>query len=120
MPPSNSLGRAAEDYALGFLEQHGLKLLARNWRCRFGEIDLILEDRGTLVFAEVRCRSSARFGSALESIDRRKQKRLIQSAQHYLACCRSQAPVRFDVLALTPTAQGFQLEWIRDALQADA
>lgn len=120
MPPGNSLGKAAEDYALTCLKQRGLKLLMRNYRSRFGEIDLILLDQGTLVFAEVRCRSSRRFGSALESVDPRKQKRLIQAAKHYLANHRSDTLARFDVLALTPTPEGFELEWIRDAFQVDS
>ncbi|GAB6068528.1 YraN family protein [Methylothermus subterraneus] len=113
-----SLGRAAEDYALAFLERQGLKLVERNWRCRYGEIDLIFQDRATLVFAEVRCRRSARFGGALESVDKHKQTRLIRAANHYLATHAGDAPVRFDVLALTPTCQGFQVEWIKNAFEA--
>lgn len=118
MSKSHPLGRKAEDYALAFLAQRGLKLLARNYRSRYGEIDLILQDQSTLVFVEVRCRTSSRFGGALESVDRRKQNRLIQSAKHYLVSHPSDTPIRFDVLALTPTPAGFELEWIRDAFQA--
>ncbi len=119
MSKSHPLGRKAEDYALAFLAQRGLKLLARNYRSRYGEIDLILQDQSTLVFVEVRCRTSSRFGGALESVDRRKQNRLIQSAKHYLVSHHRDTPIRFDVLALTPTPEGFELEWIRDAFQAD-
>ncbi|WP_022949059.1 YraN family protein [Methylohalobius crimeensis] len=117
---TTALGQAAENHALAYLEKRGLKLLTRNYRWRGGEIDLILEDRGTLVFAEVRFRRNNRFGGALASVDARKQKRLIQCAQHYLVRHREDAPVRFDVVALTATTGGFELEWVRDAFQAEA
>ncbi|MCX8048069.1 MAG: YraN family protein [Methylohalobius sp.] len=109
------LGRQAEEHALFFLKRHGLRLLARNYRSRFGEIDLILLDESVLVFAEVRCRANPRFGGALESITSGKQKRLLQTAQHYLSRHPYDGPIRFDVLALTPTSWGFDLEWIRNA-----
>ncbi|MBN2701964.1 MAG: YraN family protein [Methylohalobius sp. ZOD2] len=117
---TTALGQAAENHALAFLEKRGLKLLTRNYRWRGGEIDLILDDHGTLVFAEVRFRRSNRFGGALASVDARKQKRLIQCAQHYLVRHREDTPVRFDVVALTATTEGLELEWVRDAFQAEA
>ncbi len=116
---SQTLGQQAESYALKFLERQGLTLIARNFRCRYGEIDLILKDLGTLVFAEVRCRAPSRFGSAAESVSLRKQRRLVLAASLYLAHYPSDLPVRFDVVALTPRAQGFTLEWIQDAFRAD-
>jgi putative endonuclease len=116
---SQTLGQRAESYALEFLKRQGLRLIARNFRCRYGEIDLILKDQNTLVFAEVRCRTPSRFGGAAESVDLRKQSRLVLAASVYLARYPSDLPVRFDVLALTPCAQEFTLEWIQDAFRAD-
>ena len=77
----NQLGTAAEQRALDYLLAQGLKLVVRNWHCRFGEIDLILKDHKTLVFVEVRSRSQARFGGAARSIAIGKQQKLIRTAQ---------------------------------------
>jgi putative endonuclease len=68
-------GERAEDAALAYLQQRGLILRARNYRSRFGEIDLVLDDRGTLVFVEVRKRSNPRYGSAADSITAAKRDR---------------------------------------------
>ncbi len=116
---ASEVGRAAEDYALAYLQDRGLQLLARNWRWRGGEIDLILKEGDTLVFAEVRCRADARFGGAAVSVDRRKQRRLLQGAALYLARHPGDVAVRFDVVAMTPGAGGFRVEWIRGAFDAD-
>ena len=87
--------------------------MERNWRCRFGELDLILRDGPALVFAEVRLRSSAGFGGAATSIDRRKQARLAAAAQLYLAG-RPALPCRFDVVLMSDACGG-GIEWIRNA-----
>lgn len=108
-------GRAAEDLACHYLAERGLVLLERNYRCRRGEIDLILRDTDTLVFVEVRYRGQGRFGSAAESVDRHKQMRLAACARQYLqarphtvrTCCR------FDVVAID--GPDCKIEWIRDA-----
>ena len=115
-------GRLAEDFACRFLEQRGLRLLTRNYRCRRGEIDLVMKDSDCIVFVEVRSRGNSRFGSAAESVDRHKQARLIAAAQHYLQRHQSiaDAPCRFDVvsIALTPQTTHPPLQWIQDAFQA--
>ncbi len=116
---ASKIGRDAEDYALAYLQRRGLRLLARNWRWRGGEIDLILKEGDTLVFAEVRCRSDARFGGAVDSVDRRKRHRLLEGAALYLARHGGDVPVRFDVVAMALGADGFQVEWIRGAFDAD-
>lgn len=90
----------------------GLRLLERNWRCRLGEIDLVAEERGTLVFAEVRMRSRSCFGGAGESVTAAKRQRLLAAARLYLAH-RPQAPCRFDVFLVDGPAASVQ--WIRDA-----
>ncbi len=116
---ASEVGRAAEAHALAYLQRQGLRLLARNWRWRGGEIDLILQEGDTLVFAEVRCRADTRFGGALASVDRHKQRRLLQGAALYLSRYPGDAPVRFDVVAMAPERNGFRVEWIRGAFEDD-
>jgi putative endonuclease len=111
----NDRGREAEQLALQHLTAAGLRLKSRNYACRLGEIDLILQEGETLVFVEVRQRRNARFGSAAESITGRKQGRLLAAARHYLARQRQLPACRFD--AVLVDAQG-RVEWIRDAFGA--
>lgn len=109
-----SRGTQAELSAAQFLQRQGLTLLQRNYRCRHGEIDLILQDGSTLVFAEVRLRSRSDFGGAAASIDHAKQQKLIRSAQHYLATLPHTPPCRFDAVLLQ-TPDGTGIEWVRNA-----
>jgi len=111
-------GRIAEQETLTFLQTHGLRLIERNYRCRYGEIDLIMEDGRTIVFVEVRYRGSIQFGGALESVDRRKQAKLLASAAHFLREKRMDRPARFDVAALAPAKGGLTVKWVKDAFQA--
>lgn len=106
------LGQSAESRAEAFLQSHGLKLLARNWRCRFGEIDLVMRDGDTLVFVEVRLRSRSDFGGAAASITPAKQKKLLATARQYLTTLKTLPPCRFDVVAIQGTAQP---DWLRNA-----
>jgi putative endonuclease len=108
----NWSGARAEDLCAELLRGAGLRLLARNWRCRHGEIDLIAEEGGTLVFAEVRMRSGSGFGGAAESITLAKRDRLLAAARLYLSR-RPEVPTRFDVF-LVDGAKG-RVEWVRDA-----
>lgn len=112
---SLALGQKAENQALDFLQQQGLRLLERNYRCRGGEIDLIMQAGKTLVFVEVRQRHSARFGSALESVDGKKRAKLLHSAQHYLMCHPKwrHESCRFDVVAIEGEAG--KIHWIQHA-----
>ena len=110
------LGVRAEDLCADLLRKAGLRLLARNWRCRHGEIDLVAEEGGTLVFAEVRYRRDARFGGAAESVTSAKQGRLIAAARLYLMR-RPEADCRFDVLLLDSLESG-RIRWIRNAFTA--
>jgi putative endonuclease len=109
----NPAGVRAENLCADLLRRAGLRILARNWRCRLGEIDLVAEDAGTLVFAEVRLRRNARYGGAAESITVAKRARLLAAARLYLAG-RAPAPCRFDVLLLD-TLEAPRVEWIRGA-----
>lgn len=108
-------GNAGEDEALEHLRRHGLVLLERNFRCKAGEIDLIMRDGAALVFIEVRKRAGAGFGGALASITPAKQRRLIRAAQFYLLRVKPPPPCRFDVVAIDGGAGG-SLNWLKNVL----
>ena len=110
-------GQQAEDLALEHLQRQGLRLVARNYRCKGGEIDLIMQDGAALVFVEVRYRKSARFGGALESVTPTKQARLIHCASHYLTRHGLNPSTRFDVVALEPGGEMLRVQWVRDAFR---
>ncbi len=105
-------GAAREASARRYLEAHGLVFVTGNFNCRLGEIDLIMRDGGTLVFVEVRYRSSERFGGAAASVDARKRARLSAAAGYYLARHRTDLPCRFDVVAIGPEER---VRWIKHA-----
>jgi putative endonuclease len=96
-----TLGRTAEDLAAAELERRGYAILARRYRTRHGEIDLIARDARTLVFVEVKARTTGEFGSGLEAVTRHKQRRLASMAAEYLARSGlADVPCRFDVVAI--------------------
>jgi putative endonuclease len=109
--PAQASGREAEDAAGEFLTAQGLRILARNYRTRLGEIDLIAWDRQTLVFVEVRLRREGGFGGALGSITARKRSRIAAAARRYLMRFRCAPPCRFDVVTL----EGGSPAWLRGA-----
>ena len=115
-------GQRFEERAADFLRGHDVQLLANNFRARTGEIDLVGLDGNTLVFFEVRARSNPRFASASASVDRRKQQRLLRTAQYFLQRQPQLAglPCRFDVIAFEPPQSGTELDirWIRSAFTA--
>jgi putative endonuclease len=110
-------GAQAEQLAARYLQQQGLRLIAQNYRSRFGEIDLIMHDGTTLVFIEVRLRRNSGFGGAAASIDARKQKRIISTAQQYLASLARVPRCRFDAVLLDDT-QGGNMHWLKNAFDA--
>jgi putative endonuclease len=107
------IGRAAEDAAVAFLISSGVEIVARNFRCRMGELDVIGREADTLIIVEVRMRASNRFGGAAASVDHRKQVKLQRAAALFLQQRKDLARlrVRFDVVAVTPTG----IEWIKHA-----
>jgi len=117
-PPHLAAGRQAEDDALTYLQSQGLRLVERNYRCRQGEIDLIMEEGPRLVFVEVRYRANPRYGSALESVHGRKRARLVAAASHYLTTRHLDRPARFDVIGMSPEGDRLSLQWIQDAFSA--
>lgn len=102
-----------EEVAARHLQSAGLKLVTRNYRSHCGEIDLIARDGDTLVFVEVRYRRSSRYGSASASIDARKQRKLLATANSYLQRHRLDCPCRFDVVAVEGDVRNIQ--WIKNA-----
>lgn len=109
------IGRRAEAAAERFLVGKGLEPVARNYRTRAGEIDLVMRARTELVFVEVRHRRDSRFGSAAESIDGPKRRRLVAAALHYLQRYGEQ-PCRFDVVTLDGDGAA---DWIPNAFGAE-
>ncbi|HMM46855.1 MAG TPA: YraN family protein [Thiobacillaceae bacterium] len=108
------LGQTAESRAAAFLRSRGLELVTRNWRCRFGEIDLVMRHDQVLVFVEVRMRTRGDFGGAAASVTPAKQKRLLAAARQYLGRLQSVPPCRFDVVALDGDRAP---EWIQNAFE---
>lgn len=118
---SRTVGNAAEQIALDYLLSQNLRLLARNFQCRLGEIDLIMLHNDCLVFIEVRYRKANSFASAAASVDRRKQRKLIKAASCYLGRHRhlGDSVIRFDVVALDgPTQSQSKLQWLQDAFRS--
>lgn len=106
-------GEPAEQLAAAFLERAGLRILERNYRCRFGEIDLVATNGPTLVFVEVRARTSEAYGGAAGSITAAKRRRLLAAARHYLQHRSPGRACRFDVVLVRGREQ--RLEWLQDA-----
>jgi putative endonuclease len=112
---TRDLGADKERLARVYLEGQGLRLVARNYRCRRGEIDMVMRDAGALVFVEVRYRAWDRYGGAAASIGLAKQRRLLAAASHFLQHLSLDLPCRFDVVAI---GAGDRIDWIRDAFNA--
>ena len=111
--PANNSGRLAEALGAQYLQARGLRLIERNYNCRLGEIDLILVDGPTLVFAEVRLRRNRDYGGAAASITATKRQRILRAARHYLSG-KPERPCRFDVILLDALDPD-RIEWIKDA-----
>ncbi|MEY3182503.1 MAG: hypothetical protein RLZ35_488 [Pseudomonadota bacterium] len=115
---SYQVGGWVECLALNYLLKHGLKRLAQNYRCRIGEIDLIMQEDKYLVFVEVRYRKNEDFGGAKASITRNKQQKIRQVAQYYLKKFGMRAQhifCRCDVIAVSGAKEGLKIEWLKNA-----
>tara|TARA_R110002096_G_scaffold46310_12_gene123544 strand:+ start:489 stop:872 length:384 start_codon:yes stop_codon:yes gene_type:complete len=114
---SGAVGAGFEKSAETYLRRRGLKTLERNYRCRRGEIDLVMTDDECLVFVEVRYRASREFGDPLETITLRKQRRIIAAATHFLAANAQlgDRPCRFDAVGVTGSGDRVEYDWITDA-----
>lgn len=120
MSTTRQIGQTTENQAHLFLQKHGLKLITRNYSCRLGELDLVMQDtNGDIVFVEVRYRKNNLFGSSAESITDTKRKKLLNTASYYLQQQHLYEKVgcRFDVIAITAKAnQEVDIQWIKDAI----
>ncbi|RLA83558.1 MAG: YraN family protein [Deltaproteobacteria bacterium] len=117
MGKAHRLGKKGEDLATEFLKKSGYRILKRNYRCPFGEVDIIAEDGGVLAFVEVKARSSDSYGSPAEAVDWRKRDRVARVASHYLQRrgLEGKVPVRFDVVCLNFSPIGPIVELIKGA-----
>lgn len=123
---TKKLGHQIETLVCDYLRQRKLKLIARNYRCRLGEIDLIMQDQATLVFIEVRYRQHCNFGNSLESVHLIKQSKIIKTAEYYLLSQQlsEKMACRFDVVGVKPLSENLsniskldsaQVEWVKNA-----
>jgi len=112
----SDIGKQIEDFVGAYLQKQGLKLVASNFRCRSGEIDLIMWDQETLVFVEVRYRKTTYYGDALATVSRSKQRKVIQTANYYLQeqNLYNKVLCRFDVVSITGDTFS-ELNWVKDA-----
>lgn len=115
------LGKDSEEYAKGYLQEKGFKLIEQNYRCAQGEIDLIMLDCNQIVFVEVRCRNHHHYGNALESITPGKRRKIILGAKHYLQVkkCLYKVISRFDIIVIHPRHGEMQLQWYKNAFSAE-
>jgi putative endonuclease len=114
-------GAAAEALAAQYLQARGLKILARNLRCKAGELDLVCLDGRALAIVEVRQRGSVEFGGALASVTKPKQRKIIRAAQFFLLREKHwrNLSLRFDVLAIEGLPDGtHRIDWVKDAFRA--
>jgi putative endonuclease len=106
-------GQIGEDAALVWLQRHGLTLVERNFRCKGGEIDLVMQDKDVLIFVEVRKRAAIAYGGAAASVTPAKQRRLIVAAQQYLQRYRMPPACRIDVVAIDAD----DIVWLKNAIE---
>jgi putative endonuclease len=113
-------GKEAEDIAAEYLSKRTLKLISRNFHCRFGEIDLIALDKETLVFIEVRYRKNEHYLATIETIDKHKCKKIVITSEYYLNKHKKYQShfCRYDVIAITGALDEPVIEWIKNAFQA--
>jgi len=111
-------GKKGEDLAVAYLVEAGFRIIERNYRCLFGEIDIVAQEGETLVFVEVKSRRSAAYGDPLLAVGCRKQKKISRVSLHYLADKNlRQRPARFDVIAVMLLPAGHRIELIRNAFE---
>jgi putative endonuclease len=115
---SRQVGQTIEAQTEAYLCQQGLQPVKRNYQCKVGEIDLIMRDKDTIVFVEVRYRRSANYGDGLESITPSKIRKLHRAAEHYLVRQQlvDKIPCRFDVVAVSRPANEYKFNWINNAI----
>jgi putative endonuclease len=119
-PPGRNLGRQWEDKAAEFLQRQGLTIIARGYRCRLGELDIVGSDDDRLIVVEVRARGRTDKGSATETVDRHKQQRIILATRHFLMQhpVWHSRPIRFDVIAIDEADSARpSMTWLKHAFE---
>lgn len=112
------LGKAGEDEAVSFLNKQGFRILERNYRCCYGEIDIIAKEKGAIVFIEVKTRKTLTYGLPQTAVDSRKQKQISRAAANYTAQKNiKNTPLRFDVVAVNLAEDKIKIELIRNAFE---
>jgi putative endonuclease len=116
---SQQVGYEGEEQARNYLIKQGLRFVTSNYRCRWGEVDLIMTDTSHLIFVEVRARVSDEYGGAIGSITRQKQRKIVKTASHYMVSkdLYNKYTARFDVVSLQGTTPN--IEWIKNAFDGD-
>lgn len=108
------LAKKGEDLASQYLQSQGLIFVRKNFRCKLGEIDLILQDEETIVFCEVKTRTNLKFGAPLEGIDRKKLNKLVKLAQYYLMIEKISKPFRIDCVGIYIQGKEYFINWIKN------
>jgi putative endonuclease len=112
-------GRGGEEAAVLYLERQGYQIRSRNFRCRFGELDVVAEKEGTVCFVEVRMRSTATWGDPSQTVSWGKQRKVVKAALHYMfANALGDRMVRFDVISVVGRGAAAQVEHIPNAFDA--
>lgn len=113
---NSSLGKIGEQKACDFLRHKGYKIVAQNYRCKIGEIDIIAEKQDEVIFVEVKTRTGTRFGYPAEAVNYHKQQKILKTALCYLSHLhRGDVRCRFDILEILVTAEQFQFNHIVNA-----
>ncbi|MBI5682576.1 MAG: YraN family protein [Deltaproteobacteria bacterium] len=113
-----TLGKTGELAAISFLQRHGLKIIEQNYKCRYGEIDIIAKDKDIIAFVEVKTRKNLSCGIPQMAVDLRKQRQMSKVASHYIRCRRAvNIPARFDVIAINLADGPAKIEYIKDAFE---
>jgi putative endonuclease len=117
----NDSGRIAEELARRYLLDHGLKTVTTNYRCHYGELDLIMHDRKLLIVVEIRYRHRSTFGGPIASISPAKRRKIATATQHFMHSYPAyrNVPVRFDVIGLTGMLHAPDINWIAGAFTMD-
>lgn len=116
MAKHNELGRQGEEYAADYLDEQGYKILDRNWMCGHKDLDIVASKDGTLVFVEVKTRSSMDWGDPEEAVNEKKIRNLVHAADAYIRYNRLDMDVRFDIISIIMDDTGFyRVEHIEEA-----
>jgi putative endonuclease len=115
MANHNELGRKGEEAAVIYLKAKGHRIVERNWSSYGYEIDIVSEHEGFIVFVEVKTRASSAWGTPEDAVRKRRMRRMIRAASHYLKRNRIDKPVRFDIIALLWNKRQLEIEHIEDA-----